>query len=254
MSSPEQELIAAFRRAVADDLAMLAVLLDKELSAEILQELIKVDFPNNIGLKLQHEHSLYAIELVSKAITALPAEPVELDAAFLDSLAADYAAIFLNGSLKASPYESVWLSEEGITHQDAMFETRDWYAKFGLAVENWRVRADDHLILQLNFIAHLMLLDEDNNTLAEAAKFMDEHILRWVSKFASLIVDRCSTPMYAGLTWLTAQYLEELRDMLATILEQPRPTAEEIEQRINSAKKAKPQEFPVKFMPGYEPN
>jgi putative dimethyl sulfoxide reductase chaperone len=249
--SNEQELIAAFRRAVADDLTMLAVLLDKELSAEILQELIKIDFPNNIGLKLQNEHSLYAVELVSKAIATFPAE---LDAAFMDSLAADYAAIFLNGSLKTSPYESVWLSEEGITHQDAMFETRDWYAKFDLAAENWRIRADDHLILQINFISHLMLLDEDNNTLTETARFMDEHILRWVSKFAGLIVDRCSTPLYAGLAWLTAQYLEELRDMLATILEQPRPTAAEIEQRMNATKSAKPQEFPVKFMPGYEPH
>ena len=40
-----------------------------------------------------------------------------------DELAADFAAIYLTHGLSASPYESVWLDEEGLAMQGPMFQT-----------------------------------------------------------------------------------------------------------------------------------
>jgi len=37
-------------------------------------------------------------------------------------LAADFAAIYLNHSIQASPCESVWLDEEGLMRQQPMFK------------------------------------------------------------------------------------------------------------------------------------
>jgi TorA maturation chaperone TorD len=246
----EQDIVQTFRHAVSDDLKTFAVLLDKELDAKTIHELQTINFPNNLGFKLQAEKSSYACELMQKAMTTIPKQ---LDEEFLNGLAADFAAIFLNSGIGVSPYESVWISDEHITHQDSMFEMRDWYQKYELAAQNWRVRADDHLVLQLEFIAHLMQLVDNPQSLPDTAVFMDEHILRWMPNFAGVVVERCGTPFYAGLVMLTAQYLDELRDVVASILEQPRPTIEEIEERLKP-KRAAPEEIPLKFMPGVEPS
>lgn len=50
--------------------------------------------------------------------------------------------------------------------------------------------------------------------------------------FASRVAGRCESAFYAGLVLLVAQYLDELRDLLAQIVAEPRPSAEEIEQRM----------------------
>ncbi|MGZ8219633.1 molecular chaperone TorD family protein [Methylomagnum sp.] len=79
-------------------------------------------------------------------VAALQAAP---DTAFLDDLAADFAAIYLTGAFGASPYESYWLSDDHLICQDAMFDMRTLYAGAGLKVPDWRMRPDDHLVFQL---------------------------------------------------------------------------------------------------------
>jgi len=55
-------------------------------------------------------------------------------------------------------------------------------------------------VLQLQFLAHLFSLDDQQETLREAARFLDEHPLRWVEQFARRVAARCQTPFYAGLS------------------------------------------------------
>ena len=74
----------------------------------------------------------------------------------MDDLAADFAAIYLTGALGASPYESYWLSDDHLICQDAMFDMRTLYAEAGLKVPDWRMRPDDHLVFQLQFLARLL--------------------------------------------------------------------------------------------------
>jgi TorA maturation chaperone TorD len=74
--------------------------------------------------------------------------------ASLDELAADYAAIYLNNSLGASPYESVWLSDDHLACAAPMFELRELYAAAGLRAADWRSRFDDHFVLQLQYLQH----------------------------------------------------------------------------------------------------
>ncbi len=51
---------------------------------------------------------------------------------------------------------------------------------------------------------------------------MDEHLFRWFDQFATRIANRCDTKFYAGLVMLTFSYINELRDVLAVIIEQKR--------------------------------
>ncbi len=238
-----------FRGAVAGDLALLSVLHASELDADRLAELQRLDFPDALAFRLQGDFGRDAMSLMREAMNELPDEP---SAALLDELAADFAAIYLTNGYGAYPAESVWIDEDGLTMQEPMFQVRDWYQRYGLAVEDWRVRSDDHLVYQLDFLSHV-LRDGGDEDLPGLARFMDEHLLRWVLDFARRVASRCATPLYAGLNSLTAAYVDELRDVLAEVLGEARPTPEEIDERMRP--KAEVQvAMPERYVPGVAPS
>lgn len=242
------KLLKSFYQAVADDLEMLALLHDKEPDSRILEDLRECDFPREMGLKLVSEEGLNVLDLMSRVVQSYPESP---DSNLLDDLAVDYADIYLNYSLQASPEESVWIDEENLTCQESMFQVRSWYELYGLMAENWRVRPDDHLVLQLQFISHLFSHGESEKSLEEVARFMDEHLLRWLDSFSQRVANRCGTPYFAGIALLTAAYCEELRELLVKVLNQSRPSHEEIEERMKP--RASQEEVPVSYMPGMGP-
>ncbi len=113
------------------------------------------------------------------------------------------------------------------------------------------MRSDDHLVIELRFLAHLLGSD-DPVSLNEAARFMDEHPLRWVEDFAQRVSARCETRFYAGLALLTAAYLDELRDLLVDLLDSPRPSREEIDARFRTG--AAPLDVEGPYLPGVAPS
>jgi TorA maturation chaperone TorD len=232
--------------AVAHDLTLLATLHDKELTPELAAEIKGLQFPLSLGLHLDDRKAESVRTMLFEEIQNWPRE-------FPDSLqhelAADYAAIYLNHYCNASPQESVWIDDDHLAWQEPMFQVREIYGQFELGVDNWRIRADDHLVTELQFIAYVLTLPDAPEHLSLIACFLDEHLLRWASQFGERVAKRCSTPFYAGLGLLTALYCETFRDLLAAILEQPRPTAEEISERM---KPENIQAVPVKFVPGTE--
>jgi TorA maturation chaperone TorD len=200
-------------RALADDARMLSALHAAELTAERWNELRGLQFPANFALRLKSGASLaplFAFAFGEWAATT-PA-PLEV-------LATDFAAIYLTHQYRASPYESVWLDEEGLAMQRPMFELRDRYRHHGLAVENWRTRSEDHLACQLDFLAWLL----EGQVLGESTTFLDLHLLVWVDSFSRAVGARAETPFYVALARLTACWLDELRDVLAEALAEPRP-------------------------------
>ncbi len=245
----EQSLLAQFRDHVAEDLRLLALLQAGEVNAAQLAALKADEFPDGLGLRLESRQGRDAAQLMRRALQDLPEAP---DSDTLDELAADYAAIYLNHRYHASPCESVWFDDENLSYQHSMFQVREWYKQYGLEAENWRKRPDDHLTLQLEFLAHLFSLDQEVDTLREISRFLDEHLLRWVDRFASRVASRCLTPYHAGLTLYCAAYLNELRDLLAEFLDQPRPDPESVEARM--APKREAVETPLNYVPGMAPS
>jgi len=221
--------LATFSLAVAEDLSMLAALHDAEPNAALVEGLRKNDLTECFGLKLEGSEGHQALELMRQALQILPHR---LDDAALNELAVDYASIYLNHGIQASPEESVWIDDDHLICQESMFQVREWYQRYGLAVPDWRKRPDDHLVTQLQFLSHLFSSNLPDTPLRDAARFMDDHLLRWLSLFSSRVAQRCATPFFAGAATLTAAYCEELRDLLAVLLEEPRPTTEEIDARM----------------------
>lgn len=253
MTSAHQATVAidhltAFRTQVADDLLLLATLHDREPAPELLQQLKSLDFPHCLTFVPDTGPAAEAASRLQQGLSEIPEDP---DQDIIDELAADYASIYLNHTIAASPEESVWLDEDSLMCQDSMFQVRSWFESEGLGIPDWRLRPDDHLVYQLQFIAHLLHKDNSMETLTEIATFMDEHLLRWLGNFGERVMARCDTSYFAGLAAITATSCEEFRDILSDILQQPRPSREEVELRM----KPKPvaHEVPVSFMPGVGP-
>lgn len=236
--------------AIADDAEMLAVLHDRELTAETIAAVRESGFPSCLGLMPATPEAVESWRAMEAGTGSLPARPGTED---LDLLASEYAAIYLTGAYGASPCESVWTDDDHLMCQRAMFEWRDIHAAAGLAATDWRQRPDDHLVLQLLHIAHVArraTTAEFGDEWRSLARTLDEHTLRWLPEFAARVAARSESPFYAALAVLTATWAETLRDLLATLLREPRPSREEIEARLAAARPPAEDVQPLAFLPG----
>lgn len=235
------------RTAMADDLRALAALFDREADAGLLAALRERGFPaaRVLGRSPDADEAARTLDTVLAGLRdTMPAEA-------LDELAADYASIFLNHALGASPSESVWIDPDGLAWQEPMFEVRAWYRRHGLRVPDWRTRADDHLVAELHFVEILLRRTADPHALDDLARFLDEHLLRWLPSFAARVAARCATRFYASAVVLARSAVDELRERLVVPTGRPRPTREEIDRRM---KPARPTPVaPIAFVPGAGP-
>jgi len=244
------DLLLRFRQRVAEDLLLLASLHDCEPDVGSVKALNILDFPYCLTLLSQSGAGAEAQTSMHSTLLDIAAL-LKKDDDVLDELAADYASIYLTHSISASPLESVWLDEDSLMCQTSMFQVRTWFEAYELGIADWRIRADDHLVYQLQFIAALLDRDDDVQTLEKLATFMDEHLLRWLGNFSERVMIRCETAYFANAAVITATYCEKLRDMLADILNQARPGRDEIDARMQPKPAAK--EVQVSFMPGMGP-
>lgn len=237
--------VTNWRLLVAEDLGLLARIHDREADAAWLDHLRSAPAAEWLNLKLDDvEGAVAAYGFLDGALRDGPHGEK-----LLDELAAEYANIYLNCRYQASPTESYWLDEDGLERQAPMFAVRAWYQKYGIKTENWRLRSEDHLVLELAFIAHIMKHEDSMNGLKHAAQFLDQHLLRWIKDFSGRVVLRCNSAFYAGANILTASYIDRLRDVLADAASEPRPAPVE-GKRESSTPGAKPE---TPYTPGCGP-
>jgi len=246
---PDESGRAARLLAYAEDLRLLARLHEREVRKGLLVALAGADFPRTLALAPIDDAGEAAFDIMARALNGPEGAG---DAASLDALHADFAAIYLNHAYDVSPNECVWLDPEGLILQEPMFEVRRWYAHYGLKARDWRRLSDDHLTTQLDFVAHLLAHPLDHGP-QDAAAFMDHHILRWIETFASRVATRCQTQFYAGLALVTVAALKRLRADLVELCGMPlielEPIAEERQRR-----RAKAQAEVGAFVPGAAPS
>ncbi len=206
MSKPT-DLPEALRCAIAQDLRTLAALHAAELTPQHWEALRQADFPNSFVLPATQAEGQKAVAALTEELREITAPQEEA----INAWAADFAAIYLHCAYQCSPNESAWLDEENLERQAPMFEVRQWYARFGLEVGNWKIRSEDNLALELSFIAHLL---ETNEPLEDIAGFLDTHLLRWLPQFSQRVAQRCETRFYAALAVQTADYAHTFRTLL----------------------------------------
>ena len=91
---------------------------------------------------------------------------------------------------------------------------REAYARHGLAVPNLNQEPDDHIGLELEFLATLAVRAMDDPEQAgryvtAISEFHRDHIDQWVPKLAGLIEGSAETDLYRGIGALLAGAAEQ---------------------------------------------
>ena len=126
----------------------------------------------------------------------------------------DYTSLFIGlDTLYTAPWESVYFNRERLVFQEQTIQVREWYSRFGLQVEKLNKEPDDHIGLEILFIAHLAsdalqaIENDDQKLLDEIMQaqqdFLSEHLLRWGPAWTKLVKQYASTDFYRGIAHLT---------------------------------------------------
>ncbi len=95
------------------------------------------------------------------------------------ALKVEYAHVFLLPA-GVKPYESVYLADKPMLHQEPWIEVKKFYLENGFKLEEPRILPEDHLSVELAFMAHLI---ESGGQEELEREFFREHIAKWASKF-----------------------------------------------------------------------
>lgn len=246
------EAVRPFAEALAADAELLAGLHDRELTREVVEAARACPVTAQLALSLTSPAGLKAAGALDATLAELPDT---VDADVLDELGSQFADVYLRHTYRASACESVWMTEDGLERQEPMFKAEHWYRRHNLRVDDWAQRPADHLVIELRFLSFLAAEAKDAAGLAEVARFMDEHPLRWLGRFADTLAKYYAPPIYVTLAYLTAAWLDEARTHLTAITGLERPVADS-EQSKSKGKAEKtcadPDDRP--YVPGMGPS
>jgi TorA maturation chaperone TorD len=133
----------------------------------------------------------------------------------------DYARLFQGpGKLLAAPWESAQITAERQLFQGPTLQVRGWYRRFGLEAARLHTEPDDHIGLELSFLARLAQLglealaqaDEPrlNQVLAAQRDFLKAHPLRWTPLWCDQVEQHARTCFFRGVARVTRGVLAEL--------------------------------------------
>ena len=138
----------------------------------------------------------------------------------LGALTWDFNRLFVGpGEMLAAPWESVYRSKTKLTFQESTLQVRELYERFGVQAPAIHREPDDHLGLELAFVATLSDLaagaaaGNDTARLArcfEAQKdFLQDHLLAWAPACLALVEKHAETDYYHGVALLALGSLAE---------------------------------------------
>ena len=159
------------------------------------------------------------LRMAFEVVGALPDAGAKVDALVeqllaapddLDRIADDYARIFVGpAALPAPPWESVYRDNKRLLMTATTLSVREYYRAYGYEAKQRFHVPDDHLAIELDFLASLAqeALDacaagneEDAQHLFEAGStFASTHLARWVGGFATDLRDHDGSRFYCAI-------------------------------------------------------
>ena len=131
------------------------------------------------------------------------------DPARLGALEWDFNRLFVGpGEMLAPPWESVHRSKTKLTFQEPTLQVRELYRRFGVAAPAIHREPDDHLGLELAFVATLSDHAAGAAARGDAAHlarcfqaqrdFLRDHLLAWAPACLALVEKHAETDYYRG--------------------------------------------------------
>jgi putative dimethyl sulfoxide reductase chaperone len=143
----------------------------------------------------------------------------------LTDLTIDHTRLFVGaGQPLAPPWESVYFNEDRMIFQQQTLQVRQWYRRFDLEPEKLYQEPDDHIGLELSFLAHVAGLGiqaaeqgddlKFDGYLQAQREFLSEHPLRWVQQWSRLAEKYAQTDFYRALAELIRGTLLSVAELL----------------------------------------
>ena len=210
---------------------MLYLFLSRSFSREVdkafLQNLFEVSYSLQDSLKDIEESSLSRgrelLESFCKEIRGADEEVV------LGDLARHYAFLFLGvGPENIALCESAYRNERGLLFQNAYFDILEKYREVGLGKREDFSEPDDHLSLELAYMAHLShwtFSSIETGKEEEVEKFhqyqrdfLKGHLLPWIPHFVRGLSEVSSSTFYKALAYLLEGYIKIDFEFLDSLL------------------------------------
>lgn len=170
---------------------------------------------------------------LADGFAALQADLSDCDEDALEQLAVVFDRAFFGmgprTAQKAFPYESVYTSEGGLMMQDAYSEVLRVYRGAGFAKNPGFKEPEDHLAVELAFMAllcgraveALRAGDEAGaeRQLRAQLAFVQEHLLNWIERFAADVRKAAEGGFYFHLATFTEAYLRADAAALTDVVE-----------------------------------
>ncbi len=123
----------------------------------------------------------------------------------------EYADMFLNaGSDPVFPYESAVVVREPVLCREPYFEVREFYRKAGAHKTPDFLDLDDHIAVELDFMAFLCRreLEEGGQEVLDLQKdFLTKHLQPWSVEFAAILGKSAQSDFYRGLAEISLGFL-----------------------------------------------
>jgi TorA maturation chaperone TorD len=143
----------------------------------------------------------------------------------IPGLKLDYTRLFIGfETTLAPPYESVYLSKYHIMFEKQTLEVRRFYEGFGLQVKKKMKEPDDHIGMELLFVAHLCGLisaeikksesDRRTEILEDLKRFLSTHLLRWIFLFLKRVEEHGETDYFLATAYLTRGTVKDISNFL----------------------------------------
>ncbi len=140
-------------------------------------------------------------------------------------LVRDYNRLFVvPGDGFVRPWESVYRSKDHILFERETLEVRQQYQRFGMPIPRLDVEPEDHLGLELRFIAHLCSLglvalecgrvNAFRHSIEGMRDFINGHLSLWANECLGQVIAHADTAFYRGAAYLTQGCIEETRKIL----------------------------------------
>jgi TorA maturation chaperone TorD len=209
---------------------ILQTLLGNEPDDEILDRLGSEASNRIFELFLIDEASAYRVAL-SDLQSMVKAALGEGDAS-IERIKSNFTRLFVGpGKVEVPPWESIYRSKEDVLFQGNTLAVRKAYVAQGFIPQRYPHVADDHVALELDFMAQLAAklerafmahdVDVASSCINASDTFIREHLIGWIPDFSKALVKAPHSFFYKEVGSLLAAFLsvdlralQELQDRL----------------------------------------
>ena len=207
--------LAGFR---SDIYGFLAAVYRQELTSELLQQMKDHRFQDILAT--------LGVEL-SNGFFKKPEKEL------LETLAVEYAYLFIGPGKHISPHESVHHQKEGVQSGqlwgELTGEVKNIIESSGLEYKSEYTGMPDHISVELEFMQQVVQREaqaweaDDDETarlcLKNEKKFVDEHLLGWIPDFCQKVSAAAEMPFYREMAGLTRSFIEFEKQELKKLTE-----------------------------------